>query len=148
MPVILSSDCLEARGCGPAMRASGISFPERGPSRSSGGTRWWICQAPSSQECRKRSCTCISNSYVTDGLKAPEIKSLLDAGVRATVNSDDPAYFPGYINENLIAVQRAVQLTRDEILQLTRNAFTVSWLSPTDRDRYLDALEAYAATAD
>jgi adenosine deaminase len=90
----------------------------------------------------------ISNSYVTDGLKAPEIKSLLDAGVRATINSDDPAYFPGYMNENLIAVQRAVQLTREEILRLTRNAFTASWLSPADRDRYLDALEAYAATFD
>ena len=90
----------------------------------------------------------ISNSYVTDGLKAAEIKRLLDAGVRATVNSDDPAYFPGYMNENLIAVQRAVQLTRYEILQLARNAFTVSWLSPTDRDRYLDALEEYAATPD
>ena len=90
----------------------------------------------------------ISNSYVTDGLKAPEIKSLLDAGVRATVNSDDPAYFPGYMNENLIAVQRAVQLTRDEILQLSRNAFTVSWLSSADRARYLDALEAYGATFD
>ena len=43
--------------------------------------------------------TCpISNSYVTDGLKAAEIKSLLDAGVRATVNSDDPAYFLSLIH--------------------------------------------------
>jgi adenosine deaminase len=90
----------------------------------------------------------ISNSYVTGGLKASEIKSLLDAGVRATINSDDPAYFPGYMNENLVAVQRAVPLTREEILHLTRNAFTVSWLSLADRDRYLDALEAYAETAD
>ena len=86
----------------------------------------------------------ISNSYVTDGLKAHEIKSMLDAGVRATINSDDPAYFPGYINENLSAVQGAVNLTRDEIVQLARNAFTVSWLAPQDRERYLDALEEYA----
>ena len=57
----------------------------------------------------------ISNSYVTDGLKAIEIKSMLDAGVRATINSDDPAYFPGYMNENLIAVQGAVQLTRERV---------------------------------
>jgi adenosine deaminase len=87
----------------------------------------------------------ISNSYVTDGLKAAEIKSMLDEGVRATINSDDPAYFSGYMNENLIAVQGAVQLTRDEMLQLARNAFTVSWLAENDKDRYLDALNEYAA---
>ncbi len=87
----------------------------------------------------------ISNSYVTDGLKADEIKSMLDAGVRATINSDDPAYFPGYMNENLSAVQGAVDLTRHETVQLARNAFTVSWLAGEDRNRYLDALEEYAA---
>jgi len=93
-------------------------------------------------------CCPISNSYVTDGLKAPELRRLLDAGVRATVNSDDPAYFPGYMNENLIAVERAARLTRDELVQLARNAFTVSWLPREDRDAYVDALEAYAAAAD
>ncbi len=87
----------------------------------------------------------ISNSYVTDGLKASEIKSMLDEGVRATINSDDPAYFSGYMNENLIAVLGAVQLTQDEIMQLARNAFTVSWLGEEHRDRYLDALDEYAA---
>jgi adenosine deaminase len=86
----------------------------------------------------------ISNSYVTDGPKADEIKTMLDRGVRATVNSDDPAYFAGYITENLIAVAEAVDLTRDEIVQLSRNAFTISWLSDEDRKPYLDALEAYA----
>jgi adenosine deaminase len=87
----------------------------------------------------------ISNRYVTDGLKASEIKSMLDQGVRATINSDDPAYFPGYMNENLIAIQGAVQLTRDAIMQLARNAFTVSWLAGEDSARYLDALDEYAA---
>jgi len=87
----------------------------------------------------------ISNRYVTDGLKASEIKIMLDEGMRATINSDDPAYFLGYMNENLIAVQGAVKLTRGEIVQLTRNAFTVSWLAREDRDRYLDAVEAYSA---
>lgn len=86
----------------------------------------------------------ISNSYVTDGLKASEIKIMLDQGMRATINSDDPAYFPGYINENLIAVQAAVNLTRGEIVQLARNAFTISWLAEDDKDRYLNVLEPYA----
>ena len=88
----------------------------------------------------------ISNSYVSDGLKAPEIKALLDRGVRVTVNSDDPAYFPGYMNENLEAVQQAASLTRDEIVQLTRNAFTIAWLPPEQRDVYLEALDAYVAS--
>lgn len=87
----------------------------------------------------------ISNSYVTDGLKAIEIKSMLNHGVRATINSDDPAYFPGYMNENLIAVQAAVQLTKHEVTQLARNAFTISWLAADDRNHYLDALDEYAA---
>src|SRR5262249_47033880 len=87
----------------------------------------------------------ISNRYVAGGLKARQLRDLLEAGVRATVNSDDPAYFPGYLNENLMAVQGAAALTRDELLELTRNAFRISWAPPEDRDRYLDALEDYAA---
>jgi len=87
----------------------------------------------------------ISNSYVTDGLKAQELKSLLEAGVSATINSDDPAYFPGYMNENFNAVQEAANLTRAEIVQLARNALSVSWQARQDKERYIDAVEAYAA---
>jgi adenosine deaminase len=65
--------------------------------------------------------------------------------VRATINSDDPAYFSGYMNENFGAVQEAVNMSRREIVQLARNAFTVSWVGREDRERYLDALETYAA---
>jgi len=90
-------------------------------------------------------CCPISNSYVTDGLKAAEIKALLDGGVRVTINSDDPAYFPGYVNENLIAVERAAGLGRHEVVRLVRNGFAISWLPAEDRDRYVDALEAYVA---
>ena len=70
---------------------------------------------------------------------------MLDRGMRATINSDDPAYFPGYVNENLIALQAAVNLTRDEIVQLEKNAFTISWLTGEEKDRYLDTIDAYAA---
>ena len=87
----------------------------------------------------------ISNGFVTDGLKAEEIKSLLDGGVRATINSDDPAYFDGYMNENFVAVQGAVQLSKDEIVQLSRNAFAVTWLPQEERNAYVEALDAYAA---
>jgi adenine deaminase len=87
----------------------------------------------------------ISNSYVSDGLKAREVKTMLDHGLRASLNSDDPAYFPGYMNENMAAVQAAVSLTREEVVQLSRNAFATSWLADEDKVGYLRALEAYAA---
>jgi len=89
----------------------------------------------------------ISNSHVTDGLKADEIKRLLDLGVRVSVNSDDPAYFPGYMNENLIALQEAASLTRDEIVRVVKNAFSISWLPDDDKDRYLGDVDAYAASS-
>src|SRR4051812_15754698 len=89
----------------------------------------------------------VSNSWVAGGLKAPEIKQLLDRGIRATVNSDDPAYFEAYVLENLIAVQEDVDLSADEIVQLERNAFTIAWLDDADRSGYLRRLDEYAASA-
>ena len=60
---------------------------------------------------------------------------MLDHGLRAYVNSDDPAYFPGYMNENLAAVQAEAELARDELVQLARNAFTIAWLGDDERRR-------------
>lgn len=87
----------------------------------------------------------ISNSYVTDGTKAAAIKAMLDQGMRVTVNSDDPAYFAGYMTENLIAVQEEADLSKAELLQLSRNAFEAGWLPRKQRDEYLTKLDAYAA---
>jgi adenosine deaminase len=89
----------------------------------------------------------ISNSYVSDGLKAGEIKAMLERSLLVTINSDDPAYFPGYINENLTAVADAAHLSKDQIVQAVRNAFTIAWLPEDDRARYLHDLTAYAASA-
>ena len=87
----------------------------------------------------------ISNSYVTDGTKAAAVKTMLGQGMRVTVNSDDPAYFPGYMTENLIAVQEEADLSEAELLQLARNAFEAAWLPQASRDRYLAQLEAASA---
>jgi adenine deaminase len=86
----------------------------------------------------------ISNSYVAGGLKGHELHRMLDHGMRACVNSDDPAYFPGYMNENLAAAQAEAGLARDEVVQLARNAFTIAWLDDERRTGYLAALDAYA----
>jgi len=87
----------------------------------------------------------ISNSYVSDGLKAGEIRRMLEQGMRATVNSDDPAYFPGYMTENLIATQEAADLDRDQVVQLAANAFAGSWLPTDQKDALLRQLDSYAA---
>jgi adenosine deaminase len=87
----------------------------------------------------------ISNRHVSDGPKAAAIRHLFDAGIQVTINSDDPAYFPGYVNENLADIEAEAGLTPDELVRVVRNAFTISWAVPSDRDRYLAALDAYVA---
>ena len=87
----------------------------------------------------------ISNGYVTDSKKTAEIRTMLEKGMRVTVNSDDPAYFPGYMNENLIATQREAGLSKAQVIQLTLNAFEGSWLPTSDKDAFLRRLDAYVA---
>ena len=90
-------------------------------------------------------CCPISNEFVTGDMKAGPISDLLRSGVRVTCNSDDPSYFGTYITENFLALAAAADLTASEVLLLARNAFEVAWLSPTQRDTHLAALDAYAA---
>jgi adenine deaminase len=87
----------------------------------------------------------VSNTFVTNGSKATEIKRMLDLGIRATVHSDDPAYFRGYMNENFVCTQEEADLGPKDLVQLTRNAFESTWLPRAAKDRYLGELEAYAA---
>jgi adenine deaminase len=91
-------------------------------------------------------CAPVSNSVVTDDFKGKEIIELLRKGVKVTVNSDDPAYFRAYVNENLALVAEKMALTKDEIVQLQKNAFEVSWLSSHKREHYLGRLLEYAAS--
>ena len=88
----------------------------------------------------------ISNAYVTEGTKASAIKTMLSKNLLVTINSDDPAYFPGYMNENLLRVQEEVDLTKEEITQLVRNAFEASWLAHDERATYLRAVDDFVAT--
>jgi adenosine deaminase len=72
---------------------------------------------------------------------------MLDRDMRVTINSDDPAYFPGYVGDDLLAVQAAAGLSRGEVVQLVRNAFTIAWLDEEERSRYLDTVDAYASAS-
>jgi adenosine deaminase len=82
---------------------------------------------------------------VYDRMEDHSLKRLLDAGLCATVNSDDPAYFGGYMNENFLAAQRGLDLSRDEIVTLARNAFEATFLDRAGKDALLKELDDYVA---
>jgi adenosine deaminase len=90
-------------------------------------------------------CCPVSNSFVTSDMKATEIVTLLRDDVKVTVNSDDPAYFKGYMTENFAALAETAELSPAELVRLSRNAFEIAWLTPRARDGYLAELDAYAA---
>jgi adenosine deaminase len=89
----------------------------------------------------------VSNRFCTQDLTAAHIRRMLALGMRVTVNSDDPAYFRAYMNENLRALYEEGQLRKDELAQLVRNSFLVAWLDAARREAYLDRLEKYLAEA-
>jgi len=89
----------------------------------------------------------VSNACVTGDTKSRHIARMLDLGLRVTVNSDDPAYFGGYMTENLLAVEREVGLGVDGLMQLARNAIEVAWLPRRTRDGMLAELETFRDSA-
>jgi adenine deaminase len=82
---------------------------------------------------------------VVSDLAQHPIKTMLDLGLQATINSDDPAYFGGYVNANFSAVTKAVGLTRAEIVTLAKNSFTGSFLTPEEIAAHLAEIDAYCA---
>ncbi len=72
------------------------------------------------------------------------LKRLLDRGLAVTVNSDDPAYFGGYVVDNYVAAQRALGLSRDDIVTLARNSFAASFLPDGDKMAWNAKIDAYA----
>ncbi|MCW2705247.1 MAG: add [Blastococcus sp.] len=77
-----------------------------------------------------------------DRLDAHPLRRMLDAGLAATVNSDDPAYFGGYLHDNVAAVTRALGLTDGHRRRLAENSFRASFLPEADKERHLAALAA------
>jgi adenosine deaminase len=84
---------------------------------------------------------------VVQDLADHPLKRMLDLGLRATVNSDDPAYFGGYLLDNYLATAAAVGLERAHLAQLARNSFTGSFLQPAETAVHLAAIDAYLAGA-
>ena len=69
------------------------------------------------------------------------LKEMMDRGIKVTVNSDDPAYFGGYLNDNFIAVADALQLSKEEIIQLAKNSFEASFISDGEKRTFLKEVE-------
>jgi adenosine deaminase len=82
---------------------------------------------------------------VVPDLAQHPIDRMLDMGLRATVNSDDPAYFGGYVAQNYRAVAQARGLSHAQITQLARNSFLGSFLTPAEQAQHLAAIDAFVA---
>jgi len=82
---------------------------------------------------------------VVDDLKVHPLKRMLDLGLKATINSDDPAYFGGYLGENWRQTAAALNLSRDELILLAKNSFRGSFLSPTEIQTHVARIDAYAS---
>jgi adenosine deaminase len=74
------------------------------------------------------------------------LKRMLDFGLRVTLNSDDPAYFGGYVDENFYAAQEGLHLSRDDVYELTKNSFEASFLDVESKQRLLYELDGYFAS--
>ena len=85
---------------------------------------------------------------VFDNMNQHNLKQMLNLGLFVTVNSDDPAYFGGYIEENLIALTEALGLDSQDIYKLSRNAFQASFLNPIEKKKLLGDLDDYMSSVD
>ena len=84
---------------------------------------------------------------VCDRLEDHNLKRLLDRGVCVTLNSDDPAYFGGYILENYIETYRALRLSKADVVHLARNSIEGSFLSAVEKRRWVNEIERLARSA-
>jgi adenine deaminase len=82
---------------------------------------------------------------VVHDLKAHPLKKMLDLGLKATINSDDPAYFGGYLNTNWHAIAEALDLSKDDLVTLAKNSFAGSYLSDREKSARIGAIDAWRA---
>ena len=80
---------------------------------------------------------------VVDDLSKHPVPEMLRQGLHVTINSDDPAYFGGYVNENYRQLADAVGLTREQLILLARNSFEGSFLTSAEKAAYLAEIDDY-----
>ena len=84
---------------------------------------------------------------VIDDIASSPVKAMLEQGIKATVNSDDPSYFGGYINDNYRAVASALDLTIEDLATLAENSFEGSFLSNEEKAKFVSQVRSLAASA-
>lgn len=82
---------------------------------------------------------------VTD-MKEHPLRKMMDAGLKVTVNSDDPAYFGGYMTANFLSVAEALALSKDDIALLCRNSIEGSFLTDKEKQQHLDRIDNIASS--
>ena len=82
---------------------------------------------------------------VFEKMSQHNLLTLLDAGLVITVNSDDPAYFGGYMNDNFVAIVEALPVQRHHAQQLARNSFTAAFIDTDLKQKYLAQVDAFFA---
>lgn len=80
---------------------------------------------------------------VIDKMEDHPVAKMLDKGIIATIHSDDPAYFGGYMNENYYETARAIDLDKNQLMRLAINAFEASWLSREMKDKHVKQVQDY-----
>lgn len=84
---------------------------------------------------------------VVKDLRDHPVPEMLRRGLHVTLNSDDPAYFGGYVNDNYFRLAEAVGLTREDVTRMARNSFEGSFLSGAEKTARIGEIDAYAAAA-
>ena len=79
---------------------------------------------------------------VVKDLKNHPLKTMMDKGLLVTINSDDPAYFGGYVNENYLAIAKALNLQKEDISKLAKNSFTASFLDEETKLKYIKKVDS------
>ncbi|QZT38024.1 adenosine deaminase [Halosquirtibacter xylanolyticus] len=80
---------------------------------------------------------------VVSDLSEHPLLELMERGIRVTINSDDPAYFGGYLSENYMQLSNALNLTKEQIIQLARNSFDASFITEKVRESYHKKIDAF-----
>ena len=89
----------------------------------------------------------VSNRFVVQSLTSQEIRTMLEKDMCVTINSDDPAYFRAYMNENLFELQEEGAFSEAEIERLVSNGFEAAWLPPERKAIYKQAVSVAARAA-
>jgi len=84
---------------------------------------------------------------VIQDLKSYPLKKMMEAGLLVTLNSDDPAYFGGYMNENFLETAKAIDLSKEEIVTLMKNGFEASWLTSEEKEKWKKEVDRVAKEA-